>query len=238
MIDASTFASHYNSFWTSCAPTLEHFVRRLNLDGVERFCVPISEKKGSTRRALVAETAFRLLAARFNLARPSGYHKPIIDEILLAKAVAEKILRNFDTEDGKPDAAFGQIEISELIETERNLFSFLLSRADAPLFCPKFRGCGFVDSSEGDIRLGSTLFEVKTVDRPYRGADVRQLLTYCALASVNRSDLIERVGCINPRRGLFFEIDTETVCFEVSGRQAGELFSVILDAISSGDISR
>ena len=41
MIDATTFAHSYHALWELYAPACELFVRRLNLDGYERFDVPL-----------------------------------------------------------------------------------------------------------------------------------------------------------------------------------------------------
>ncbi len=59
MIDAVRFANSYNAFWNSVAPMCENFVRRLNLDGVERFQPPLG-KSGTDNRALISEFSFSL----------------------------------------------------------------------------------------------------------------------------------------------------------------------------------
>ena len=63
MIDAATFSTSYNAFWRAFAPTCELFVRRLNLDGYERFEPPMAASKTVGRRALIAEYAFSLFVA-------------------------------------------------------------------------------------------------------------------------------------------------------------------------------
>jgi hypothetical protein len=126
----------------------------------------------------------------------------------------------------------------EVREIARRLegFFFRGSRAVRPR--PIFSGCGFVDRSEGDIVRGATLFEVKTVERPFRGNDVRQLITYCALNALAPKCLVNKIGVYNPRRGVYFELDLDTVTREISGKMSGELFEEIYQAIASGAISR
>jgi hypothetical protein len=63
VIDAASFSGSYNAFWNDCVPTCEHFVRRLNLDGLERFCPPMA-KSDTSNRALIAEYAFSLFVER------------------------------------------------------------------------------------------------------------------------------------------------------------------------------
>jgi len=81
-------------------------------------------------------------------------------------------------------------------------------------------------------------FEVKTVDRSFRSADLRQLLTYTALNSVSKEDDINVVGLVNPRRGLSFEMPVSEICMDISGRSAENLFSMVVQVFSSGEISR
>ena len=103
---------------------------------------------------------------------------------------------------------------------------------------PIFYGCGFIDTSEGDVIFGDTLYEVKTVERTFRSSDVRQVLTYAALNSGSGQYSISRFGLFNPRRGNYCELDLDDVCVGISGRPAQELFSIVIETISSGDISR
>ena len=63
MIDATTFSSTYKAFWAEAAPLLEHFIRRLNLEHIERLAVPMKSDK-SGRKALIAELAFSLMVEK------------------------------------------------------------------------------------------------------------------------------------------------------------------------------
>jgi len=101
-----------------------------------------------------------------------------------------------------------------------------------------YPGCGYIDESEGDVICGKTIYEVKTVDRRLRSVDIRQVITYAALNFISKKYEVENVGIFNPRRALFFEASLESVCSEISGRPAQELLADIVEAISSGAISR
>jgi hypothetical protein len=139
-----------------------------------------------------------------------------------------------------------EAEYASLLSDEENRevaeISSSLSRffnASKPLIPrPIFAGCGYVDASEGDAIFGSTLFEVKTVERPVRSSDIRQTITYAALNAASNQFDIQNVGLFNPRRGLYCDIGIEHVCSEISGRPAQELLAIIIQAISSGEISR
>jgi hypothetical protein len=91
MIDASSFANLHNSFWTSHVPSLERFVRRLNLELIQRWSPPINKPPEKIRAALVSETAF----SRFcNLVSLTNLEK--IDEVSLIERPGSGNLNNWD----------------------------------------------------------------------------------------------------------------------------------------------
>jgi hypothetical protein len=128
-------------------------------------------------------------------------------------------------------------EDREVAEIADRLGRFFNSSKPAVLR-PIFSGCGYVDASEGDVIYGSTLYEVKTVERPVRSSDVRQTITYAALNAASNQFDLQNVGLFNPRRGRYCDIEIEYVCSEISGRPAQELLAIIVQALSSGEISR
>lgn len=232
LIDVSNFVSHYHAFWSDHTPTSEHFVRRLNLQHTERWVAPIPVSTGRSRAAFVAELAF----AQF-VAKATEPHKLPREAALL-----ETIRRLVPLiEDRRTlEAPFSEEEESDIEQIVRNLtkFFFYHSVKDTIILRPRFVGCGYIDTFEGDIINGETLFEIRTVDRPFRSADVRQLVTYCALNHLSGQYRIKKMGVCNPRRGLYFEMNLDEVCYEISGQTSQELFDALVHPISSGDISR
>jgi hypothetical protein len=126
-------------------------------------------------------------------------------------------------------------EVAEIAARLGRVFDF----SQSTILRPKFPGCGYVDASEGDVIFGPTLFEVKTVDRPVSSSDIRQTLTYAALNAAAPDPFdIQKIGLFNPRRGQFCDIEIDYICSEIAGLPAQELFEVIVQALSSGEISR
>ena len=238
MIDASTFANAYHSFWNSQTPMCEHFVRRVNLEGLRRFASPVVTREQSKRRALIAEYAFSLFVA---LRIGSGIFQPKKQRSELeqeAWRAARSRLAPYVSRGVDLDGAFNEEERVEVEAIFSRLTGFF-ARSKAPLFLrPVFAGCGYVDASEGDAVLGGTIYEIKTVERPFRSSDVRQVITYAALNSKSHQYLVNKIGLLNPRSGKFCSFDFEFVCAEIAGTSAQELFMTIIDAISSGEISR
>lgn len=230
MIDASSFASHHNAFWSEHTPTSEHFVRRLNLEWSERWCPPMPKPKDEIRPALVAEFAFSKFCQFVSGARDVGEKEALEEAISRLRPLVDdpsSLASPVTVTEGK--------EVAKILDCLRGYFG---SRREKMLLRPVFYGCGYVDSSEGDIITGQSLFEVKTVDRPFRSIDIRQLVTYVSLNHLSRQFSVEKLGIFNPRRGVYFEMPVDTICYEISGQSSQELFDAIIHAISSGDISR
>jgi hypothetical protein len=136
------------------------------------------------------------------------------------------------------EEALSSAEESQVEQLKMNLVQFFPTMHKAVTCRPIFKGCGYIGSSEGDVIAGPCLFEVKTVDRPLRSVDIRQLVTYCALNHASRQFELNSVGVFNPRRGVWFALSLDIVCREISGQSTQALLDSIVNSISSGDISR
>ena len=231
MIDASSFAAQHNAFWADQTPTCEHFVRRLNLEFAKRWTRPLEKPEDRFRVAFVAELAFSRFCAK--VAR-------IPDHRIMEHALrdARKRLRPLIDNPASLEEQVSQIEETQALNLEGNLWSFFSCRKTQIVTRPLFHGCGYIDASEGDILSGSCLFEIKSVERSFRSIDIRQLITYCALNHSSGQFEFENIGVFNPRRGLYFELEIDGVSREISGQPKLELFESIIHTISSGEISR
>lgn len=233
MIDAVRFSTSFTAFWNMSTPTCEHFVRKLNLGLYERFDTPmaVSDTKD---RALVAEFGFFLFVAQ-------RWPSTIISAVGDAETIAENAARKrIQALRGEEDIA-GIVNFNqraEASEIARRLSSFFNFKEKIAIPRPIFPGCGFIDHSEADVIFGSTLYEVKTVDRAFRSNDIRQLITYCALNALENKKNIKKIGVINPRRGVYFQLGLDFVSREISGKSMSALSEEIHQAISSGGISR
>ena len=123
MIDAATFANSYNAFWHANTPTCEHFVRRLNLDRLERFEPPMG-KSGTANRTVIAEYAFSLFA-EWKQDVIEGSKKRTKDAIEEAAWVATKTRLSPYVDQGlKLNRNFSEEEAREVNEISRRLASF------------------------------------------------------------------------------------------------------------------
>ena len=202
MIDASTFATHHNAFWASHTPTSEHYVRRINIEYADRWDIPVDKPNGEFRAAYVAEIAFASMCARFAGLPSNEIQEHAVNEAKgrLSPILEDPLILNQD---------ISEVEQKQISKLENSLFTFFKQRKSQTFPRPSFSGCGYIDTSEGDIVSGKSLFEVKAVDRPFRSIDIRQLITYCALNQMTNGFDLENIGIFNPRRGLYFETSIE-----------------------------
>jgi hypothetical protein len=237
LIDATTFANSFSAFWRGITPSCDLFVRRVNLDGYERWEPPLKNIPPGGRKALTAEYAFSAFAISIEIFNGAD---PLPEEKVQSDAWNQTVSRL------KPYAAEGldiQTPLTQAEREEANLFyrrlySFFAQRPKPIFPRPLFPGCGFLGESEGDVLVQDTLYEVKTVDRNFRSSDFRQLLTYAALNRAANSQDISFVAVFNPRRGTLFKIDLDDLAKEVSGMNSSQLLTEIVEELSSGAISR
>ena len=235
MIGATRFAGAYGSFWRNMTPTIDLFVRKINIEFYERIEPPCDYDVDPSRSALIAETAFALFSER------SRHHGDSADFLkrFAAKSVAEarRKLARLNADNIGDD--LNENEMKAVQELFRRLSSFFVNRRRVALVVrPNFPGCGFVDRSEGDVIYDDTLFEIKAVDRNFRSVDIKQLITYAVLNHTSEKYFFRDIGLFNPRRGTEFRMSLDNVCVEVSGVSAIELLEMIAYAIASGEVSR
>lgn len=239
MISEVTFAHDFSSFWRTTTPNMEGFVRRQNNGAYDRDYEPMNARTASNRRSFVNEIAFEMFCNAINGRQRGKTKRPLNDHLQVAVEMVRTAAGRL-TRDGDYDTDLSVDEIEDVREQVTRLMQRLspAGSGETIVLNPAFLGCGFIDSCQGDVLVGSTLFEIKAGDRPFRSIDVRQLLTYLALNYTRQSYVIRSVGLVNPRVGISTEIEVGELCFQVSGRDYAGLLGAIIYAISSGEISR
>ena len=243
MISETAFAAHYTSIWKILAPTSEIFVRKINSHLYERIFPAKTSLVTANRRALINEAAFTLFVhfvSKINKSRKPPKRKLTGEEIDECFVTARRFIARLDKAGINEIADLDFIEREEALEQTSRLVTFFLDvLGKKPISCyPHFNGCGILDSCNGDIIVGNTLYEVKAGERKFRSLDVRQLLIYAALNSESGENDIQNLGLFNPRIGVSVEVSLNELCFEVSGRAPSDLLADIVQAISSGEMSR
>lgn len=235
MISEHQFATHYSSAWRVLAPLADGFWAFENMF-VERIEPPLLPRAPKGMRAIVNETAFRafcdlhgksaLVARSQILAYVDSRLQESIDYVRRFSSTTHVEVADIDDECRKES---GDLAL--------RLLSFF-SGDEPTVLRPQFNGCGLLSACEGDLVQGSCLYEVKAGDRAFRVVDLRQLLTYSALAYVSHSMTFTHIGLFNPRTGVVWKKSLEDVSRSISGRRLNDTLSSIVEEFSVASASR
>ncbi|MBI2265693.1 MAG: hypothetical protein HYU64_11050, partial [Armatimonadetes bacterium] len=108
----------------------------------------------------------------------------------------------------------------------------------AIFFWPLLKGCGQLDACRADVIYKNKLVEVKAGDRHFRITDLRQIITYLALNFCSKQFQLANIALVNPRTGKAFECSIDTLVEACSGRKPVDVFSDIVDFVSTEVVSR
>jgi hypothetical protein len=239
MISEKEFAAGFSGFWAECLPFLTpQAIAEFNLAGLAlsdrngRCMKPLRSKADKSGNDLVAEVAFALFAEAHRQGSPVGIlADEKWDEILLAALTRIRDLRSRESRRRRDTG----VAKDEVVELARRLETRLLvePRAKPLLIQPRFKGCGLLDSCYGDVLSEDCLFELKTVDRNLRSADLRQLLVYCALNHESQQYIIDSIAVLNVRRGIEFCFRIDDLMAKIARKTSAEVFHEITEFLSS-----
>lgn len=236
MISDHQFSTVYTSFWRQALPLADSYVRNLNL-AVERFDPPLESKSKPNRHSLINELAFRILES----APQQDSYSLRIDEKHLPKVISETLnyISLFPSKEPGLSSPPNDEETREAIVLADRLYRFLRCnfRSKPFSFRPTFKGCGILDSCEGDILCGDTLVEVKAGDRTFRVIDLRQVLAYCALNHVSKEHKIDGIAIVNPRHGVASILRLTDIVRGLAACSPTELFDEIIEFLTLTGIS-
>jgi len=190
------------------------------------------------RPDIVAEFAFRL--ARLAKVHAVAFDQLQSNEPLLSKAEGEalELIRRYEgaaPEDMIPVSPAERAEGLRLCERYGRLYPVFSSGFDVE-FCPAFPGAGFLNLSEGDIRIGDCLIEVKTTAKKPAGKDIRQLIVYAALDANARGRSLRELGIFNPRRGTLHKVEIDPLLLRLSGgKPSSDVFADLIAFAESNE---
>ena len=235
MISEKQFSEQFSGFWNQCLPFLTpQVIEQMNLSATpmsdSHGCVaePLAATEDSANNDLVADTGFGI----FTAAKQAGKSVHSIRNPALLKRITESAferIKRLRNPEGKANMKHLR-GLDDAMEIAVRLEDFFKSDGLGELVIqPRFKGCGILDSCYGDLFMGSTLYEVKCVERNLRSIDIRQVLAYCALNCESRQFEIQEVCVVNPRRAISFKFDVEELAQKASGKNSAELFHQIGD---------
>src|ERR1041385_746798 len=148
MISEKSFSHSYTSFWQGVLPLGDSFVRRLNRTYVNASYSPLASSVDASRRGLVNEMGFEL----FRMMVQSGRPPLLVERLRAAKDVQQKIsaleLKHALITDSPYVLDPAEWKEAELIERRLSRF---FGGHQLLIVNPLFRGCGILNSCNGDV---------------------------------------------------------------------------------------
>lgn len=235
MISEHQFATHYSSAWRAITPLADGFWTIENLM-VDRITQPLAPKAPKEMRAVVNEAAFRAFCVLHGKSEPAS-RKDVVAAV--DKQLSESIsyVGRFSS---APPSLLSDFNEECRQESENLVFRLLdyFPGRQATTLRPKFSGCGLISECEGDVIEGSCLYEIKAGDRTFRVLDLRQLLTYSALAYAEGALSFTHIGIYNPRTGVAWRKSLEEVSHALSGLRLNDTLSSLVEQFSVASVSR
>lgn len=236
MISEHQFVTHYSSVWHEVTPLADGFWTVENLM-VDRIAPPLAPKAPKGMRAVINEAAFRAFCSLH------GSSRTVIKRGDILTAVDDQL--------GGSIAYVGRFSSAPALSAEdvddecrKEAGSIVLRLlhffpgVETTMLRPRFSGCGLVSACEGDLIEGSCLYEIKAGDRAFRVVDLRQLLTYSALAYAKSDLTFKEVGLFNPRTGVAWRKNLDDLSHALSGLRLNDTLSALVEQFSGASASR
>jgi len=235
---ARGFSAVWSEFFPMLSPTFiiafnDAFVRPIL--GRGGIVGPVAPREGVRRPDVLAEFGFRLAAAAYESrisVRAAANNEAVLDAANLA---AVNRTREFGAPLLEEEFRLSDFERREGVRLASVYEEFLAlwPATDAAIFLPAIHGSGVLSSCFADLAVGRTLFEVKTVVRPFHSCDLRQLLVYLALQAMTDEKRWEYGGLLNPKLGVFCSFSVDWLVMRLSGGRPPKLvFSDFVQALS------
>ena len=237
MISEKVAIRGFEAVWRDAMPLLTpHFVRVFNASRVLR----VQTEAGVTSRAVgpvprqtdapdfVAEVAMRLAGRAYAMGKSVISVKETDAIVPELWADSQSIVDRYEgVTDGK-EHPFTTSDFTEARAIAANIEAAAGCLPGAVEYSPAVRGAGILSSCEADLSVGKCLIEVKAVDRRFAAKDLKQLLVYLALDTMDGRRWTR--GCIlNPRRATWCRFEVEELVRLLSGGRPGA--EVLLDLI-------
>ena len=232
MISERQLVRQHPSFWRVAMPmsrSFTSFVAGRDLS----YMAELQSDVLPDRRGLVNELAFGLFAE----AVPGPVSGLRDDTIMAVVSSTEEYLRDL-TPGGDWMASEGELEEATTLAERIAAFFELNHRKEKVEVFPEFCGCGLLDRCRGDVLVGRTLFEVKSGARRFQLDDLRQLVVYAALDYAAGRARFSNLGLLNPRMGLYARFTPEEVIERTAAKPPHELYSEVIEFVSSDRTSR
>ncbi|MDV7650479.1 hypothetical protein R4716_07210 [Acinetobacter baumannii] len=221
MISEVTFSKLYTSFWNSLLINSKNYVRLVNGALIEDIHKPISSYS-SQYNAYINILSFEL----YEQSLDKGSLVFTQEEIESAcKFSFDKVssFTSFYKNAQVPPYSEIKSEVSFILESLTSQY-----QNKAPIIRTPLEGIGILNPSEVDLMYSSTLVEIKSGDRKFKTLDFRQVITYLTQNHYSSSPVtIDRIELFNPRMGILFNTDIESMIYELTALTPNEVYEEV-----------
>ena len=241
MINERIVSKGFPALWGEVLPLLTaNFMRVFN----KSYVVRISDSSGAMYRPipLVKEVDNPDLVAElsFHIARISHEQKLPVEEVFDTPALRSEAIKASQRiitlyEGVKPSLVASPSDVEqEQAKYVAGNYGVLVREEDVKVeFSPKIPGAGVLGQCQGDLSVGATLYEIKTVHRNFRSSDLKQVILYLGLQAITGNRRWIYGGLFNPRRAVSCRFEVDPFVGLVSGgRDPLEVFNDLVNGIS------
>lgn len=221
MISEVTFSKNYTSFWNAVLINSRNYVRLINGSLVQTIHKPFPPNNGGYT-AYINEVAFEL----FSISLDNGNISFRDEDITNACSKAGTKIKLFATQYQNiifPQYDEIKTEVLFIVESLHNQYA-----GKNPSVKFGFRGLGLLNSTEIDLRYNDILVEIKSGDRKFKVTDIRQILIYLTQNYFSKDSIdIKYIELFNPRMGILFSTDVESMIYQLTASTPRELYEEI-----------
>lgn len=221
MISEVTFAKLYTSFWNSLLINSKNYVRLVNGALIEDIHKPISSYS-SQYNAYINILSFEL----YELSLDKG-------NMLFTQSEIESACKYSFDKVSSFTSFYKSVQMPNFSEIKNEVNFILKSLTEqyknkSPIIRKPLDGIGILNLSEIDLMYASTLVEIKSGDRKFKSLDFRQVIIYLTQNHYSSMPVsIDRVELFNPRMGILFNTDIESMIYELTVLSPNEVYEEV-----------
>jgi hypothetical protein len=233
VISETYFASKYTSFWNDLLPGKNKYIRYVVHNDIETVEPPLESIDVPSSRGFINYIAFKLsvksltkeidFSALEDFEQNSSLFESVFEE-------AKIFLKNFgETQELTYDIT--SEEVSLITEIAKRIYQRYVAQIENGCqFFPEpfFQGCGIINCANGDLIFDNVLVEIKAGKRNFSVNDIKQILVYATLHSLNNDyGTLTSFELYNPREGYSFQDSFANLCNELACASPHEIYSEI-----------
>lgn len=233
MISETYFASKYTSFWRDLLPGKNRYIRYAVNNDEEIVEPPLESKDSPSTRGLINYIAFKLSVKSLTKEIDYGALEALEQNSQLFQSVFEesKIFIEYfgETQDITYDVTSEELPlIKEIAKRIYRRYIVKIEKGCRFFPDPFFQGCGIIDAANGDLILDNVLIEIKAGKRKFSINDIKQVLVYATLHSLdNNYGNLSSFELYNPREGIRFCDSFTNLCNDLACASPQEIYSEI-----------